>query len=313
MPADAVIKSDQQIFQGAMVEDAVKRFQLRHGLDPSGRLGEDTVKQLNVPLGWRAEQLRLTLERWRWIPHDFARPPIVVNIPEFVLRGLDQQQHVEVEMKVVVGKAFHHKTPVFFNQMRYVVFRPYWNVPPGIQRREMVPRIQKDAGYLAKENLELVDRKEHVVTATTLTPDELDLLRSGQLAVRQRPGPENSLGLVKFLFPNEYNVYMHGTPATELFEKSRRDFSHGCVRVEDPMGLAIWLLRDQPQWTPDRIASAMNGDHPVQVNLARPIPVLIVYGTAVVPEDGEAHFFEDIYGYDAELEAVLTKGYPYPG
>ena len=141
----------------------------------------------------------------------------------------------------------------------------------------------------------------------------LQRLRSGQLAIRQRPGPKNSLGLAKFLFPNEYNVYLHGTPATELFEKSRRDFSHGCIRVQDPAGLAVWVLPDKPEWTRDRIVSAMNGDHPLQVNLDRPIPVLIVYGTAVVLENGEAHFFEDIYGYDAELEAVLAKGYPYPG
>jgi murein L,D-transpeptidase YcbB/YkuD len=312
MPPEAAVNSDQQIFEGAVV-DAVKRFQLRHGLDPSGRLTAETAKQLNVPLGHRAEQLRLTLERWRWIPHEFDRPPIIVNIPEFILRGWNQQQHAVVQMKVVVGKAYHHKTPVFSNRMRYVVFRPYWNVPPGIQRNEMVPKIEKDPGYLAKEDLEVVDRSGQVVTAGTVNADVLQRLRSGQLAIRQRPGPKNSLGLAKFLFPNEYNVYLHGTPATELFEKSRRDFSHGCIRVQDPAGLAVWVLPDKPEWTRDRIVSAMNGDHPVQVNLDRPIPVLIVYGTAVVLENGEAHFFEDIYGYDAELEAVLAKGYPYPG
>ena len=312
LPTEAAVNSDQEIYEGALV-DAVKRFQLRHGLDPSGRIGADTVKELNVPLSRRAEQLRLTLERWRWVPHDFARPPIIVNIPEFLLRGWNQQQHAEVQMRVVVGKAYHHKTPVFFNQMRYVIFRPYWNVPAGILHSEMIPKIEKDPGYLSREDLEVVDGKEQVVTASTVGSDVLERLRSGQLAIRQRPGPKNSLGLVKFLFPNEYNVYMHGTPATELFEKSRRDFSHGCIRVQDPVGLAVWVLHDMPEWTQDRIIAAMNGDHPVQVNLARPIPVLIVYGTAVVPEDGEVHFFEDIYGYDAELEAVLAKGYPYPG
>lgn len=312
LPPDAVVNSDQPIFEGAVV-DALKRFQGRHGLDPAGRLTAETVKQLNVPLGRRAEQLRLTLERWRWVPHEFARPPIIVNIPEFILRGVNQQQHAEVQMRVVVGKAYHHKTPVFSNWMRYVIFRPYWNVPPGIQHSEMVPKIEKDPGYLAKEDLEVVDRKGQVVSVSTVNADVLQQLRSGQLSIRQRPGPKNSLGLAKFLFPNEYNVYLHGTPATELFERARRDFSHGCIRVQDPARLAVWVLRDKPEWTRDRIVSAMNGDHPVQVNLDRPIPVLIVYGTAVVPEDGEAHFFEDIYGYDAELEAVLAKGYPYPG
>jgi len=308
---EAVVNSDRQIFEGPVV-DAVKRFQLRHGLAPSGWLGADTVKQLNVPLGRRAEQLRLTLERWRWVPHEFARPPVVVNIPEFALRGWNQQQRAELQMKVVVGKAFHHKTPVFFSQMRYVVFRPYWNVPLSIQRSEMAPKIEKDPGYLAKEDLEVVDDRGQVVTASTVSSDVLQQLRSGQLAIRQRPGPKNSLGLVKFLFPNPYSVYLHGTPATELFENSRRDFSHGCVRVQDPVGLAVFVLRDQPPWTRGRIVEAMNGEHPLQVNLDKPIPVLIVYSTAVVPENGEAHFFQDIYGYDAELETALAKGYPYP-
>jgi murein L,D-transpeptidase YcbB/YkuD len=213
----------------------------------------------------------------------------------------------------VVGKAYHHKTPVFANMMRYVIFRPYWDVPPSIQKSEIVPKLQKDPGYLVKQDLEVYNNKGEVVAASTVSPDVLQQLRAGRLQVRQRPGPKNALGLAKFLFPNEYNVYLHSTPSTELFSRSRRDFSHGCVRVQDIVGLAQWVLRDKPEWTKERIEAAMNGDHSEQINLAKPIPVLILYGTAVALENGEVRFFEDIYGYDAELKDVLAKGYPYPG
>lgn len=312
LPPEAAANSGQQIYQGALV-DAVKHFQLRHGLDTSGRLDASTVKQLNIPLSQRAEQLRLTLERWRWAPLYFARPPIIVNIPEFVLRGWDEQSRTDLEMRVVVGKAYHHRTPVFSNQMRYVIFRPYWNVPLSIQRSEMLPKIQKDPAYLAKNDLEIVDGRGQVVGGGSVGANTIEQLHSTKLALRQRPGPKNSLGLVEFLFPNEYNVYLHGTPAPELFERSRRDFSHGCIRVQDPVGLAVWVLNDKPEWTRERIIAAMNGDRTLQVNLDNPIPVLIVYGTAVALENGEVRFFDDIYGYDAELERVLAKGYPYPG
>src|SRR5208337_760909 len=146
-----------------------------------------------------------------------------------------------------------------------------------------------------------------------VTDDVLSGLVAGSLSIRQKPGPKNALGLVKFMFPNPYNVYLHGTPSTELFSQARRDFSHGCIRVEDPVGLAAWVLRDKPGWSVDRIRAVMNGDRTVQVNLDRPIPVLILYATAFVEEDGEVRFYDDIYGHDAALEKVLAAGYPYPG
>jgi len=196
--------------------------------------------------------------------------------------------------------------------MQYVVLRPYWEVPYSITRAETVPHILRDPGYLAKENMEVVDSGQNVVSAGTVSGEVLDQLRAGKLFVRQQPGPKNSLGLVKFVFPNSYNVYMHDTPSTELFAKSRRDFSHGCIRLERPADLAAWVLRDNPGWTPQRIQAAMNGATTQQVNLAHPIPVLIVYATVVVPEDGLVHFYDDIYGHDAALEKALAKGYPYP-
>lgn len=257
-------------------------------------------------------QLQLVLERWRWVPHSFPRPPIVVNIPEFRLRAYDNQYRPELEMKVVVGKAYRHKTPVFSNQMTYVIFRPYWDVPLSIQRAELVPKIEKDPTYLAKNDYEIVDSRRHVVSGP-VTPEVLDDLRSGKLSIRQIPGDKNALGHIKFLFPNEYNVYLHGTPAKALFLRSRRDFSHGCIRVEKPEELAEWVLRGMPGWNMDRIRAAENGEISHRVDLNQPIPVLIVYGTAVVGPSGEVQFFDDIYGYDAALAELLDHGYPYSG
>lgn len=306
LPSDAAVPRDAAVYNGLLV-NAVKRFQLRHGLDTDGRLGKATVAQLNVPLSRRILQLELSLERWRWVPHTFPRPPIVVNIPEFRLRALNSSYQSDLEMKVVVGKAYGHETPVFSADMRYVVFRPYWDVPYSITRAELVPKLLKDPGYLARNRYEVVDPGGAVV-GSDVSAATLARLRDGTLRVRQIPGPENALGLVKFLFPNENNVYLHSTPATELFLKTRRDFSHGCIRVEEPGELAAWVLRGEtPEWTPERIHDAMNGDETIQVTLRNPIPVLIVYATAVVLESGEVRFFDDIYGEDARLERILSS------
>jgi murein L,D-transpeptidase YcbB/YkuD len=258
-------------------------------------------------------QLQLVLERWRWVPHAFPRPPIVVNIPEFRLRAYDDQYRPELEMKVVVGKAYRHKTPVFSNEMTHVIFRPYWDVPLSIQRAELVPKIAKDPAYLAKNDYEVVNAGREVVSSDVVSPEMLAELRSGKLFIRQVPGDKNALGSVKFLFPNEYNVYLHGTPAKSLFLKSRRDFSHGCIRVEKPEELAQWVLRGVPGWDMDRIAEAENATDSRRVDLDKPIPVLILYGTARVREDGEVVFFDDIYGHDAALAELLDHGYPYSG
>ena len=299
-------------YSGVLV-DAVKHFQQRHGLDADGVLNLKTAQEINVPLHQRVLQLQLALERWRWVPPEFPRPPVVVNIPEFRLRAFDDRQHVALFERVVVGKAYHHQTPVFANQMRYVVFRPYWNVPMSIQRAELVPKIRNDRAYLVKHGYEVYTNAGQVVSAGPVSDSILVDLAAGKLGIRQKPGAENALGPVKFLFPNEYDVYLHGTPAQELFSKARRDFSHGCIRVEDPSALAAWALKGRPEWTPDRIKAAMAGSQPLQVNLDKPIPVLIFYSTAVVEPDGEIEFFDDIYGQDGDLERVLAKGYPYPG
>jgi murein L,D-transpeptidase YcbB/YkuD len=293
--------------------DSVKHFQRRHGLEPDGRLDPGTIRELNVPLSQRVLQLQLTLERWRWLPHEFAQPPIIVNIPEFRLRALDENNKVVFAMNVVVGRAYRRQTPVFAKDMTHVIFRPYWNVPLSIQRSEVVPEIERDRSYLSKKNYEVVTHGGEVVTSGPISDEILGQLRKGTLEVRQRPGVTNALGLVKLMFPNEYNVYLHDTPSRKLFARPRRDFSHGCIRVENPVELTTWALRNNPGWDKARVEAAMqSGKDNYQVNLVKPIPVLILYGTAIVDTNDEVHFFDDIYGHDARLRQTLARGYPYP-
>jgi murein L,D-transpeptidase YcbB/YkuD len=306
LPSDAPVADT---YSGPLVE-AVKRFQTRHGLDSDGRIGKSTMAALNTPLTHRVLQLQFTLERFRWMPHGFARPPIVVNIPEFELRALNESYATELQMKVVVGEAYRRETPVFAARMTYVTFRPYWHVPVSITRAELVPKILHDPKYLAANGYEIVALDYETATNGAIDEETIAMLRSGKLAIRQVPGPRNSLGLIAFLFPNEYDVYLHDTPAPSLFSRSRRDFSHGCIRVEQPVALAQWVLGDMPEWTPERIEEAMHGARTFDVVLKTPIPVMIVYATAVVLQNGEARFFDDLYGFDAQLEALAANGYP---
>lgn len=313
LPADAILPADSGVFAGPLV-DAVKHFQFCHGLDADGKLGAGTIKQLNVPLADRAKQLELTLERWRWVPYAFTSPPVVVNIPEFRLRAYNNQGQPPLTMSVIVGRSVRTQTPVFERDMKYIVFRPYWNVPISIQRGEIVPAVTKNRNYIAQKNYEVTTPSGEVVTSGPISDEVLEQLRTGKLFVRQKPGPTNALGLVKLMFPNEYNVYLHSTPSPQLFSQTRRDFSHGCIRVEKPAELAAWALRNNSGWDLARVEAAMKtGKDNVQVNLTQPIPVLILYGTAVVEDDGTVMFFDDIYGHDATLEKALAKGYPYPG
>jgi murein L,D-transpeptidase YcbB/YkuD len=303
LPAAELLPGD--LYDGALV-DAARRFPRRQGLAPDGRLDARTIGALIRPLARRVAQLQLTLERWRWLPRDVHRPPIVVNLPEFRLHAGDAGQRWST--KVVVGKAYQHRTPVLASELKSVIFRPAWKVPLQIQRKELVAQVRKKPAVLVRDGYEIVDpRGQSVDTAGRSLDETLDLLSSGALRLRQRPGPRNALGLVKFSFPNEYDVYLHDTPTRKLFSRSRRDLSHGCIRVEEPVRLAEWALRDRPEWTRERIVEAMNGARPVQVNLVRPIPIFILYATAVVTEDGTVQFFEDIYRHDEELERALAS------
>jgi murein L,D-transpeptidase YcbB/YkuD len=301
----------------AELADAVKAYQHRHGITEDGKLTPDTIKNLNVPLTERVIQLQNSLERWRWLPNQYVNAPLMVNLPEFILRGYNPQHQLEFTMKVVVGKVVgEHQTPVFAHMMRYLIFRPYWNVPHDIVEKELMEHIKASGvGYLASHNFEVTDSKGNVISSFTAQQIE-----HGGLQVREKPGPKNSLGLVKFMFPNQYDIYLHSTPQPELFERTRRDFSHGCIRVQKPEDLAVWVLANSEtpapagkDWEPDTIHDVMtNGPDNHQVNLKNPIPIVIFYLTAIRAEDGHTHFFDDIYGYDQKLQEVLSKGPPYP-
>jgi L,D-transpeptidase YcbB len=303
------VPPDSEVYQGELVE-AVKRFQSRHGLEPDGTIGPETLEQLNTPLRVRVRQLELALERWRRRPYDPARPAIVLNLPEFRLRAFGGAnaagQDPELEMKVVVGQAPDHKSPVLLSQLELVIFRPYWNVPPSIQHNELLPEIMKDPSWVSANNFEMVTPRGEVAGDGKVSEDMLSELDAGKLQLRQKPGPKNTLGLVKFVFPNEYGVYMHDTSARWLFARERRDLSHGCIRVEKPEELAEWVLREQPGWSPERIVRAMHGTESVSVKVERPIQVVMMYATAMVMKDGEVHFFPDIYGEDQALEEQLA-------
>lgn len=305
----SVTAPENSLDYSGTVAEGVKHFQLRHGLDASGKLGPETITELNRPMSDRVEQLRLMLERFRWMPHSFAQPPIIVNIPEFVLRAYDSSLHPALIMPVVVGRAMRTQTPVLEEEMKYLIIWPYWNVPPSILRTEIVPKIEKDPEYLQKNNFEVTTYSGEVISDGVVSEEVLAQLRAGKLMVRQKPGPKNALGLIKFAFPNADDIYLHSTPSQALFEESRRDFSHGCIRVEDPRALATWVLRNNPGWTRERVDVAFQAQKQEQVNLAHEIPVLILYGTAIANEDGQVFFFEDIYGYDKALARLLAQAY----
>jgi len=299
-------------YTGPLV-DAVKRFQMRHGLDADGVIGPGTLRAINVPLAQRVRQIELAMERMRWLPQLSDRPNVFVNVPLFRLWADDPFTGAEpLRMNVVVGQSLNHKTPIFVERMEYVIFRPYWNPPRSIIVNEIVPKARRDAGYMAREALEIVTSDAEAAEALPPTPDNLDRLAAGTLRVRQKPGPSNSLGLAKFIFPNDDNVYMHGTPAQALFSRARRDFSHGCIRLEDPARFAEWVLRDQPDWNRAHIDQAMQEERPTRVNLKSPLTVVLFYDTVHVNSENVVFFVDDIYDHDRALAAALARGYPYP-
>ncbi|MGC2402404.1 MAG: L,D-transpeptidase family protein [Acidobacteriaceae bacterium] len=311
LPQDAGIPADSKIYQGPLV-DAVKHFQARHGLFPNGIVDAKTIAEMNVPLSDRVKQMRLGLERYRWLPFDFTQSAILVNVPEFRLYAFGQQGKAELNMRVNVGDEYDFQTPMFEKNMLYLVFRPYWYPPRSILRGEIIPELEQDTS-LEENDLELVTAAGKVMTRGNVTPVIFQQIRAGTITVRQPPGPDNALGLVKFIFPNELNVYIHDTPiSVHMFSDKERTYSHGCIHAQEPDKLAAWLLRDLAGWDLERVTFAMHkGPNNVRVNLPSPVPVFIVYDTATVAENGDVQFFPDIYGHDAALEEELAKGYPY--
>ena len=284
---------------GADLQEAVKRFQRRHGLADDGVVAGATVTQLNVPVQRRIDQIALNLERWRWLPRELGDRFVLVNIPEYRLEVWDHGK-VPLSMRVVVGKK-DTPTPIFNDDMTYVVLAPYWNVPSDIAARETIPSALRDPAFLRRTNMEVLDREGNVVD-----PASIDLNDPGEYRFRQRPGASNSLGSVKFMFPNQFNVYLHDTPADSLFARAARSFSHGCVRVEQPEKLAEYVLGDQPEWTTDRIEEAMHGGQEKIVKLRAPLPVYLGYWTARISADGILQFRDDLYGIDAHQAALLA-------
>jgi L,D-transpeptidase YcbB len=298
-------KGGTPVYRGAVV-DAVRRFQGRHALEPDGVVGPGTLEAVNIPVARRARQIELALERMRWLPLLPNEPLVLVNVPLFRLWVLDPARpSCPLSMNVVVGKAAGHATPLFVDRMEYVIFRPYWNPPPSIIRSEILPHARRDPAYLGKQDMEIVASGDENARALPATRRNLAKVEAGRLHLRQKPGEKNSLGLAKFILPNAENVYLHGTPAKQLFSRPRRDFSHGCIRVEDPALLAEWVLRSFPEWTRERIGAAMAGKRPTRVKLKKPLAVVIFYDTVLVDADGVVYFASDYYGHDARLEQAL--------
>jgi L,D-transpeptidase YcbB len=305
--------ADKKLIYTPDLVEGVKKFQERHGLGADGTIGPSTVATLNEPLPTRISQIEMAMERLRWLPEmENIDKTIIVNIPSFQLWAIDGTNGAAPEitqMRVVVGKSVKNQTPVLMAEMSFIEFMPYWNVPKNILKDEILPKLSRKPGFLASQNMELVAKSGKPLP---LNQDYLDKLRKGQLRVRQRPGTRNSLGKVKFIFPNKDDVYLHDTPSTALFSRSRRDFSHGCVRVEKPKVLAEFALKNQGKWNAETIQKAMRSSANLRVDLAKPIPVLFFYTTAFVDQDNNLAFFPDIYGHDNVLAVALKTNADVP-
>lgn len=296
------------------VLEGLRRFQRRTGLEAQGNLGPQSMTALRQPFNARVRTIELSLERWRWLPRTYSAPPILVNLPAFRLyafNGNSDDERDVLAMDVAIGGSFDRKTPIFSERLRTVVFSPYWDVPISISTTEIIPKARKDIAYLEKNGYEIVKGDADNSPVLPNAVESLDLVEKGVARIRQVPGGQNSLGGVKFLFPNSYNIYFHDTPTKSAFQKARRDVSHGCIRLSQPAALAAMLLADNPDWTPTAIDSAMRLKTPVRVGVKQPRPVFILYSTAMTTQDGQTFFYPDIYGYDDELIARLEKTYPY--
>lgn len=278
---DLSVNSQSALYDSTLFT-AVQQFQNRYGLNPDGVIGAAVIREMNVPLEQRIRQLIVNMERCRWLPVALHKDYFVINIPEFRFHAYENDS-LAWSMKVVVGKSIH-QTAIFSGTMKYVVFAPYWNIPPGIMRNEILPALRRNPQYLSQNNMEWNGNQ-----------------------IRQKPGPLNALGNVKFLFPNSHHIYLHDTPAKSLFSQDQRAFSHGCIRVEEPRRLAQYVLRHQPEWTDARIDSAMNGQKELFVTIKKPIPVLIAYFTAWVDERGLLNFRKDIYKRDERMAEMILE------
>jgi len=299
--ADPEILDDQ-------VEQAVRRFQGRHGLVVDGVVGPATLEALNVPVEDRARQIELNMERWRWLPDDLGRRHILVNTADFSLQVVEAEGTV-LAMRVVAGRKVS-RTPVFSGEVTYLVLNPYWHVPHRLAVRDILPKVKKDTGYLDRQGIRVFESWEEL--APEIPPETIDWSSITKhnffLRLRQDSGPTNALGRVKFMFPNKFAIYLHDTPSRHMFKRNQRDFSSGCIRVEAPIDLAVYVLRGDPTWTCEEILSAIESGTNRIVWLPEPIPVHVLYWTAWVDREGTLHFRPDVYGRDEPLEGALEEG-----
>jgi murein L,D-transpeptidase YcbB/YkuD len=303
LTADAAA-TDQELFDDE-VDAALQRFQARHGLEPDGILGAKTLAALNVPVEERLNQIYLNLERWRWLPQSLGARYVLVNLPAFDLRVIEEGQ-TSLEMRVAVGRRYR-RTPVFSDAIRYLVFNPYWEIPASIAMHDKLPEIKRDVTYLKQQGIRVLagwatDQRE-------IDPSTLDWSSFGvgnfPYRLRQDPGPLNALGRVKFMFPNRFNVYLHDTPGKEVFERAERDVSSGCIRLAKPLELAELLLQKNRLWQPGTTREFL-GDHQERtVRLDAPWPVHLLHWTAWIGEDQVVHFRADLYGRDERLTSAL--------
>lgn len=279
--------TDTSMLYNSIMENAVKKVQQQFGIKDDGVVGSATVERLNVPVEERIEQVMVNMERMRWMPEEPEGNYIRVNIPEFTMY-VYENNNIEFTINVVVGKEAN-KTQVFSDVLEYVVFSPYWNIPRSIIKNEILPAIRKNSNYLQRNNMEQTGYS------------------NGLPVIRQKPGGNNSLGRVKFIFPNNFNIYFHDTPAKSLFSNTNRAFSHGCIRVEEPVKLAKYLLRDPSQWTDEAVYTAMHSEKEKWVKINDPLPVRITYFTAWVDGNGVLNFRDDIYGHDTTMKKRLFQ------
>lgn len=291
--------TDPKLYDSTMFL-GVKKFQEKNGMEPDGAIGKNTAAGLNASPLDLMDKAAVNLERLRWLPDTVQNlEMILVNIANYQLDYLNRLDTV-FSARVIVGKQYH-ESPVFTAQMSYIVFSPYWNIPPSIANKEIIPAVRKNPSYLSQKNMEVVNSSGKWIDPTSINWSS----KSFPYMIRQKPGGNNSLGLVKFMFPNSHNVYIHDTPSRSLFNREDRAMSHGCIRLQNPAKFAEILLKDDPSWTPEKIDQAMHRESEVIVSLPRKIPVVLIYLTFWADSKGQPHFRQDIYNRDAEVLKAL--------
>lgn len=300
---DLTLESNTNMFDSLMLS-AVLSYQKRNGLKQDGIIGKTMISQLNIPVKKIIEKLMVNMERCRWLPTETFKDYIIVNIPDYKL-FVYENDSILWDMNVVVGKVMT-KTAIFHGDMKYIVFSPRWTIPTSIIASEVLPAIKRNISYLAKKNFEVVDINGTIINPYTVKWSKYTA-NTLPYKIVQKPGEDNALGRVKFLFPNSFNIYMHDTPAKSYFNESARSFSHGCVRLAEPKKLAQYILRNDTSWTEMRIDTSMQQDHEIKYTIPQSIPVYIVYFTSWIDDRGNLNMRNDIYGRDERLLEAIMK------